>query len=310
MRYACKYSGKYLCPSSQRHHFPKFFFQHVFFFRHSCPRATIFSLERPVWETKDLSCSRLLFPLGENRHSDHLDSETAPLHITGLHIPQESGHAFPPRCSPLLLPLWLFFLFYSVCISAWTRLPISLARVPALSLCLTVVLEHAAGIWWMITCHSLFIIIQTINYTSLMPLVPLEIYMLGTDQCENGISFAKCLSVDTARWLQPGCFNSCVCLTMSSLTACHGSHCCKALFIVLCRLRLSEDKDVVKATGSRQGGSHSRDSPSTQHLPLFHWWESLYPLHFFFFQEWLVLKGWAAPAPSGRVVKGKCCSCS
>lgn len=114
-----------------------------------------------------------------------------------------------------------------------------------LSLCFAVVLEHAAGIWWMITCHSLFIIIQTINYTSLMLLVLLKIYMLGTDQYENGISFAKCLSVGTARWLQSAWFNSCVCLTMSSLTACHRSHCSKALFIVLCRVRLSEDKDVA-----------------------------------------------------------------
>lgn len=128
-----------------------------------------------------------------------------------------------------------------------SHFPCSRSRSFPFSLCLTVVLEHAAGIWWMITCHSLLIIIQTINYTSLMPFVPLEIYMLSTDQCENGISFAKCLSVGTARWLQPGCFNSCVCLTMSSLTACHGSHCSKALFIVLCRLRLSEDKDAVKS---------------------------------------------------------------
>lgn len=124
----------------------------------------------------------------------------------------------------------------------------------SLSLCLTVVLEHAAGIWWMITCHSLFIIIQTINYTSLMLVVPLEIYMLGTDQCENGISFAKCLSVGTAWWLQSGCFNSCVCLTMSSLTACHRSHCSKALFIGLCRQGFQRTKMLLKALCSRQVG--------------------------------------------------------
>lgn len=191
-----------------------------------------------------------------------------------------------------------------------SHFPCSCSISLPLSLCLTVVLEHAPGIWWMITCHSLFIIIQTINYTSLMPLVPLEIYMLGTDQCENGISFAKCLSMGTARWLQPGCFNSCVCLTMSSLTACHGSHCSKALFIVLCRLRLSEDKDVVKAIGSWQGGSHSRDSPSIQHLPLFPLVGILVPFPPFFFQGWLALKGWGAPAQTDRVFKGKCWSCS
>lgn len=161
----------------------------------------------------------------------------------------------------------------------------------SLSPCLTVVLEHAAGIWWMITCHSLFIIIQTINYTSLMPVVPLEIYMLGTDQCENGISFAKCLSVGTAWWLQSGCFNSCVCLTMSSLTACHRSHCSKALFIVLCGLRLSEDKDAAKATmlkAGRQGRSQSRHTVSAPITCLcFHWCESLYPLHLLFFYGWL-----------------------
>lgn len=110
------------------------FSQHVFFFQHFCSRAIIFSLERLVWETKDLSCSRLLSPLGENRHSDHLDSEKTPLCTTGLHIPRESGHAFPPGCSPLSLPPWPFFLFYFFCISVRTWLPISLAHVPALSL--------------------------------------------------------------------------------------------------------------------------------------------------------------------------------
>lgn len=165
---------------------------------------------------------------------------------------------------------FFYYPLFSIC--AWIWLFIFLVHVPALSLCRTVVLEHAAGIWWMITCHSLFIIIQTINYTSLMLVVPLEIYMLGTDQCENGIPFAKCLSVGTAWWLQSGCFNSCVCLTMSSLTACHRSHCSKALFIVLCRLRLWEDKDVAKAALPEAGGpgrSHSRHSFSTHHLPLF-----------------------------------------
>lgn len=237
----------------------------------------------------------------------------APLCITCLHIPQESGHAISPDCSPLSLPLWPFFsipfLLYH-CVNPTSHFPCSCSSSLPLFLCLTVVLEHAAGIWWMITCHSLFIIIQTINYTSLMPLVPLEIYMLGTDQCENGISFAKCLSMGTARWLQPGCFNSCVCLTMSSLTACHGSHCSQALFIVLCRLGLSEDKDAVKAIGSRQGGSHSRDSPSTRQLPLFPLVGILVPSPLFFFQGWLVLKGCAAPAQTDRVVKEMCCSCS
>lgn len=136
--------------------------------------------------------------------------------------------------------------------------------LPVFQLSLTAALEHAAGKWWMITCHSLFIIFQTVNYISLMLVVPLEIYMLGTDRCENGISFAKCLSVGTARWLQPGCFNSCVCLTMSSLTACHRSHCSKALFIARFGLRLSEHKDAATAACAGQAGSLS-----DHHLPLF-----------------------------------------
>lgn len=115
-------------------------------------------------------------------------------------------HAYflTPGFSLLSLPPWSFSIFpllFYFCMNLTSHFPHSRS--------LAVVLEHAAGIWWMITCHSLFIIIQTINYTSLMLVVPLEIDMLGTDQCENGISFAKCLSMGTAWWLQSGCFNSC-----------------------------------------------------------------------------------------------------
>lgn len=199
---------------------------------------------------------------------------------------------FSPGCSPLSLPPRSFFLFPPLfCFHMNPTFHFPRPRSSSLSPPLTVLLEHAAGKWWMITCHSLFIIIQTINYTSLMLVVPLEIYMLGTDQCENGISFAKCLSVGTAWWLQSGCFNSCVCLTMSSLTACHRSHCSEALFIAFCRLRLSEDKDVAKATvlrASRQGRSESRHTaPAPITCLCFHWCESLYPLHLLFFYGWL-----------------------
>lgn len=111
-----------------------FFFPTCLFFSTLLSKSHHFLPGKAGLRNKNLSCSRLLSPLGENSHSNHLDSETAPLHITGLHIPQESGHAFSPSCSPLSLPLWPFSLFSSFCISMQTWLPISLAHVPALSL--------------------------------------------------------------------------------------------------------------------------------------------------------------------------------
>lgn len=202
---------------------------------------------------------------------------------------------------------FFYYLLFSICMNPTFHFPHLCPS--SLSLHLTAVLEHAAGIWWMITCHSLFIIIQTINYTSLMLVVLLKIYMLGTDQCENGISFAKCLSVGTAWWLQPGCFNSCVRLTVSSLTACHRSHCSKALFIVLRRRRLSEDKDVAKATvlksgrQSRSQSKHMVPAPTTSIVSTGVNPRTLSTC-FLFMDNCLILKG------PGTDRQGTCCLCS